>query len=146
MLYAQYVVGHPIRFGPYPDRGVRERACSPGFREEFISETGQAHSAYQSPLDLRCLRRLGFALHDPRSHLHECGYEISFRPMLYDLAVYHLIDVDARQSDPSAAGPQSEPFVLMDAGSAHTRDDGVALGDLVLDGYVEIAVSVVHGL
>ena len=62
--------------------------------------------------------------------------------MLYDLAVYHLIDVDARQSDPSAAGPQSEPFVLMDAGSAHTRDDGVALGDLVLDGYVEIAVSV----
>ena len=61
--------------------------------------------------------------------------------MLYDLAVYHLIDVDARQSDPSAAGPQSEPFVLMDAGSAHTRDDGVALGDLVLDGYVEIAVQ-----
>jgi hypothetical protein len=37
--------------------------------------------------------------------------------MLYDLAIYHLIDVDARQSDPSAAGPQSEPFVLMDAGS-----------------------------
>ena len=70
---------------------------------------------------------------------------IGLNPGLDDLAVPDAVDDDARPGDLLAGRLSAKEEILVGAATGPSRDDGIPLGDLFLDGHVEVGYAAANG-